>query len=93
MDVVHLKTAVDMFLIRSGSRELPVWEVLIRPDERGNVWLEGYSKPPVDPWGNEYEILSGERAVRDYEIRSRGPDGMPDTADDITSHTIKDSRR
>jgi general secretion pathway protein G len=37
---------------------------------------------PVDPWGNEFEfkILGN----TEYQIRSYGEDGLPDTEDDIT---------
>ena len=37
----------------------------------------------VDPWGNPYEIRPG---VTDgsWEVRSSGPDHLPDTEDDIT---------
>ena len=35
-----------------------------------------------DPWGNDYRIERGDRATQ-YSIRSYGPDGQPDTDDDI----------
>lgn len=39
-------------------------------------------KLPKDPWGNDYEYRVLDR--RNYEIRSYGPDGQPDTEDDLT---------
>ena len=90
-DVAALKGTIDAFIIRTRARELPTWEVLITPDERGSRYLDGYSEPPKDPWGNEYEIRGGERP-RDYEIMSWGPDGQPATEDDISSKTIKSRR-
>lgn len=90
-DVSSLKSTVDIFLIQSGSRELPTWEMLITPDERGRVWLEGYSEPPRDPYGNEYELRPGDRG-RQFEIICWGPDGLSETEDDISSLTIKDGR-
>jgi len=36
---------------------------------------------PKDPWGNEFEYRPGDR--NDYQIRSAGEDGIPDTEDDV----------
>ena len=33
VDVAALKGTVDMYLLRSGSRELPTWDILITPDQ------------------------------------------------------------
>ena len=90
LDVHELKNTVDMYLLRTRSREVPTWVVLITPDERGNAWLEGYKEPPKDPWGNEYELRPGDRGRGNYEVISWGPDGNSDTDDDISSKTIRD---
>ncbi len=91
-DVASLKQVVDTYMIRNmTNRELPTWEELITPDDRGYAWLEGYSEAPKDPWGNEYELRQGDRGRRDFEILCWGPDGMSDSEDDISSRTIKDS--
>lgn len=89
-DVSQLQGTVEGYAIRSKARELPTWEMLITPDERGKVWLPGYSRAPRDPWGNEYEIRPGDRGARNFEIRSRGPDGVAGTEDDISSRTTND---
>ena len=40
---------------------------------------------PTDPWGHEYiYVYPGVRNPSRFEITSRGPDGLPDTQDDIT---------
>ena len=90
-DVSQLKSTVDSYTIRSKATELPTWEMLIKPDRRGTVWLPGFSQAPKDPWGNEYEIRPGEHGLRDYEVFSWGPDGLSGTNDDISSNTIRDS--
>ncbi|MCS5989377.1 type II secretion system major pseudopilin GspG [Klebsiella variicola subsp. variicola] len=42
---------------------------------------------PQDPWGNEYQLLSpGQHGAID--VFSVGPDGMPDTNDDIGNWTL-----
>ncbi len=90
-DVSQLKSTVDSYTIRSKATELPTWEMLIKPDGRGTVWLPGFSQAPKDPWGNEYEIRPGEQGLKDYEVFSWGPDGLSGTDDDISSNTIRDS--
>ena len=40
---------------------------------------------PRDPWGNRYDYASPGTHGDDAEIRSRGPDGVLDTADDLVS--------
>ena len=85
VDLASLKDTIDMYLLQTGSRKLPTWDMLITPDERGRAWLSGYSEAPTDPWGNEYELRPSDRGGRDYEVRSWGPDGISDTEDDISS--------
>ncbi len=39
---------------------------------------------PQDPWGNDYIYLNpGNHNARSYDVYSSGPDGEPDTEDDI----------
>lgn len=39
---------------------------------------------PLDPWGNYYVYLCpGKRRPNAYDLFSCGPDGTPDTADDV----------
>lgn len=92
-DVSQLESTVDGYTIRSRAAELPTWEMLIKPDRRGTVWLPGFSQAPRDPWGNEYEIRPGEHGLQDYEVFSWGPDGLSGTDDDISSNTIRDRGR
>ncbi len=90
-DVSQLKSTVDIYNIRSKAAELPTWEMLIKPDGRGTVWLPGFAQAPRDPWGNEYELRLGEHGLKDFEVLSWGPDGLSGTVDDISSNTIRDS--
>ena len=39
----------------------------------------------IDPWGNEYQYMRPGRDGRRFDIWSFGPDGIPDTEDDIRS--------
>ena len=83
-DLATLKNGIDKYLLQSNAKDLPTWNTLITPDERGTVWLEGYSEPPKDPWGNEYALLP-DRGFPDFEVQSWGPDGLQDTEDDLSS--------
>ena len=83
------ETETTFLVGQRGKRELPTMETLITPDERGRVWLQGYSKSPTDPWGNEYEIRPGDNPGL-FEVISYGPDAQPNTDDDINSSTLKD---
>ncbi len=41
-------------------------------------------KLPVDPWGRPYEYrFPGTKNPAGYDLYSKGPDGAPDTADDV----------
>ncbi len=43
-------------------------------------------RPPFsDPWGNLYRlVITGHGARSSFTIKSNGPDGLPDTADDLS---------
>ena len=44
------------------------------------------SSVPLDPWGNEFVYLGADRTQDGlYDLRSGGPDGAADSADDISS--------
>ena len=41
---------------------------------------------PLDPWGAEYAYrFPGKKRANDFEIISKGPDGMENTEDDLSS--------
>ena len=47
-------------------------------------WTQVMKKLVVDPWGNAYLYRKpGTKDKNGYDIYSAGPDGLPDTADDI----------
>ncbi len=75
------------------ERRLPEsFDELITENERGHAYIPNQSEPPTDPWGNPFEIRPGENRGK-YEIISYGPDGQPDTEDDISSKTAKDRQK
>jgi hypothetical protein len=79
-----LHDCVSIYMLKSKDKE-PTMLKFVTPDEKGFVYLETRDrKVPRDPWGNEYECLPGKRPGT-WVVRSRGPDGKPDTADDLVS--------
>jgi len=51
--------------------------------EAGNELLARcFADFPQDPWGNAYVIVAGQER-NTFVVQSNGPDGRPDTADDI----------
>ena len=89
LQVLNYHEVVEVFVIR--ERRVPTFEDLIEPDEKGEAYLKQITEPPTDPWGNLYEIRSGEYPLQ-FEVISYGPDGQADTEDDISSKTAKDRK-
>lgn len=49
-------------------------------------WSQTIKKVPLDPWKNEYGYrFPGKKNAAEPEIFSKGPDGMENTADDLSS--------
>lgn len=90
-DIVALENALDMYKLDNhrypttsqGLRALT--EAPTIAPLATNYNPEGYVKRlPEDPWGNEYILVSpGEHGAID--LISAGPDGEPDTKDDISN--------
>ena len=84
-------SVIDMavkFYYLENAGWMPTLEDLIIEDENGQVYLNGFSETPKDPWGTEYEIRRGKKPGS-WEVISWGPDGLPNTDDDISSKTLK----
>jgi general secretion pathway protein G len=49
-------------------------------------WVQVMSKMPLDPWDSAYLYrFPGKKRANQFEIISKGPDGMENTADDLSS--------
>jgi len=86
MQVLELKKVVDSFYV-TNARMPEDWNQLIEKDTTGKKYLDG-NEPPVDPWGNEYQLQRGDRA-NEMVIVCAGPDRQLDTDDDITSENAR----
>jgi general secretion pathway protein G len=80
----NFAAAIDMY--KMDNKKLP--DSLEALTQTTDKIPEPYIKDvPNDPWGNAYEFR---HEGKDYTIRSAGPDGQPDTADDVVHSTRKE---
>ncbi|AUX73661.1 type II secretion system major pseudopilin GspG [Erwinia pyrifoliae] len=90
-DIITLENSLDMYRLDNsrypttaqGLKAL-VTKPTAEPVPR-NYRSDGYVRRlPQDPWGNDYQLVSpGQHGPVD--IFSAGPDGAPQTADDVTN--------
>ncbi|MEB7885650.1 type II secretion system major pseudopilin GspG [Serratia fonticola] len=93
-DIVALESALDMYKLdnsRYPTTEQGLQALVTRPSaqpEPRNYPQGGYIRRlPQDPWGADYQLLSpGQHGQLD--VFSYGPDGIPDTEDDIGNWTM-----
>lgn len=93
-DIVALESALDMYRLDnqrypSTEQGLPalVKKPVIQPEPK-NYPQDGYIRRlPQDPWGADYQLLNPGKHGK-LDIFSLGPDGMPDTDDDIGNWNI-----
>jgi general secretion pathway protein G len=53
-------------------------------EPRPRQWRQIMEAPTLDPWQHEYNyVMPGKHNTTGFDIYSSGPDGIPDTADDI----------
>jgi len=81
-DVSNLKVALDAFDIDFGRFPTPAegLNILVNPPNGGHGYV---AKVPVDPWGTPYIYRVPGKNGQDFDLFSCGPDGIPDTADDV----------
>ena len=87
LQVLKLNDVVKLYVINEGQVPDSL-DVLLEKDDKDQSYLDGYEKIPLDPWQNEYQIIPGDNP-RQFEIVCYGPDGDPETEDDISSKTAK----
>ena len=77
--IAHLQAAIELYELRTGS--LPTQpdglQALTHPVNAGKRLLPDI---PRDPWGGEFHY---EPFTSGFSLGSHGPDGKPDTGDDI----------
>ncbi len=85
-EIRDVLNAVRLFQL-NNRREIPLWQWLITPDERGHCYFDA-TEPLRDPWGNEYVIGEDPNVPAKAVVRSFGPDGDDGTDDDIRSDAL-----
>ena len=86
-------TALDAFEVDTGSYprgQDGLAQLISQPSDVTN-WRGPYLKSdiPNDPWGNPYIYeFPGRVNPSGYDIRSMGPDGQANTADDVVNARI-----
>jgi prepilin-type N-terminal cleavage/methylation domain-containing protein len=89
--VDNIRGAVTAYMI-GEKKSTPPSDLKVIIDQTGDEdpYLDGGEGALVDPWDGDYRIeIKGKRFV----IISNGPDGSPNTEDDIRSDKIEKSRR
>ena len=86
-------TALDAFEVDTGSYprgQEGLNQLIVQPGDVTN-WRGPYLKSdiPLDPWGRAYIYeFPGRVNASGYDIRSMGPDGQANSADDIVNARI-----
>ena len=89
--VDNIRGAVTAYMI-GEKKSVPPSDLKVIIEQTGDEdpYLEGGEGALIDPWDGEYRIeIKGKRFV----IISNGPDGSPNTDDDIRSDKIEKSKR
>ncbi len=90
--IAALGTALDAFEVDTGQYPRGgdgLNQLLVAPSDVTG-WRGPYMKTdiPMDPWGRPYTYeMPGRMNPAGYDIRSAGPDGQANTADDIVNGT------
>jgi len=88
-DILTLREALTAYQMESGA--LPTTEqglsaLWAKPtvEPLPSHWSKQMEEETKDPWGHSYQYRNpGKRNPDKYDIFSMGPDGQPDTDDDI----------
>lgn len=95
-DISALETALDAFEIDTGrypTADEGIESLLLEPAGlRANSWRGPYLKRgvPLDPWGNPYLYQQpGQHNIKGFDLSSSGPDGQPDTTDDLVNWNLQ----
>ncbi len=90
-DIKSFETAIDQYKLDTGEDPTSLDELINPPNPKGKwngPYLKDLSKIPLDPWGHPYVYTVPGQNGRDYDIYSDGPDGQPNTSDDIQSWNL-----
>ncbi len=93
-DFKSFESALAMYRINAGTyptTQQGLRALVERPSSspQPRRWVQVMSTIPTDPWGAEYRYqFPGSKRANEFEIISNGPDGQPNTSDDLSSQDL-----
>jgi general secretion pathway protein G len=90
-DFKSLQSALAMYKLNAGGYPTSQQGLKALVDKPSSTpvprrWVQVMSKIPLDPWDSPYIYkFPGKKRANEYEITSKGPDGMENTGDDLSS--------
>lgn len=90
-DFKSLASALEMYKLNAGSYPTTAQGLRALAEKPSGapvprVWVQTMSRVPTDPWGQPYGYrFPGKKRANEFEITSKGPDGMENTGDDRSS--------
>jgi general secretion pathway protein G len=90
-DFKSFESALAMYKLNAGSFPTTQQGLKALQDKPSTTpvprrWVQVMSKLPPDPWGAEYGYrFPGKKRASDFEMFSKGPDGLEGTPDDLSS--------
>lgn len=90
-DFKSLDSALQMYKLNAGQYPTSAQGLKALVDKPTSTpaprrWVQVMTKIQTDPWGSPYTYrYPGKKRVNEFELISKGPDGMENTADDLSS--------
>jgi general secretion pathway protein G len=90
-DFKSCESALAMYKLNAGSFPTTQQGLKALVDKPSSTpvprrWIQVMKKVPLDPWGVEYGYrYPGKKQPNDFEMFSKGPDGVEGTPDDSSS--------
>jgi general secretion pathway protein G len=90
-DFKSFQSALSMYKLNAGSfptTQQGLNSLVEKPSTTPvpRRWVQVMTKVPADPWDSPYVYrFPGSKRANDFEIISKGPDGLDNTGDDLSS--------
>jgi general secretion pathway protein G len=90
-DFKSFESALAMYKLNAGhfpSTQQGLKALVEKPSStpQPKQWVQVMNKLPDDPWGAPYVYrFPGKKRANEFEIISKGPDGLDNTGDDLSS--------
>ncbi len=91
-NIKAFETAIDQYKLDMGTDPASLNDLVTPPSPRGKwngPYLKNVTSIPLDPWGHQYVYTVPGASGREYDISSDGPDGQPNTSDDVQSWNLQ----